>query len=59
MCIKAMQPKGFGIKALQRGKCHIEHRILDGGDFDEPCPQCGDLSLTREEEVHFGQETIQ
>jgi hypothetical protein len=30
-------------------KCRIEHVILDGADYDEPCPACGQKASEREE----------
>lgn len=30
-------------------KCQIEHVILDGADYDEPCPTCGQKASERDE----------
>jgi hypothetical protein len=53
-CAHAMQPKPYGFQsrnsALDVKKCVIEHKILDGGDHDEPCPRCGNVTLDEEEE---------
>lgn len=31
-------------------RCEIQHRILDGAEHGVPCPRCGSVALTDEEE---------
>lgn len=43
-------------------KCKIEHVILDGADYDEPCPRCGQKSSDRDEaaeEIHVDSEVME
>jgi hypothetical protein len=42
-------PAGLSRNLVKR--CKIEHRILDGADHDEPCPRCGCVTLTPEEQT--------
>ena len=47
-CVTAEQPRPAGAKPR---KCKVEFKTLNGGDHDEPCPRCGCVTLTPEEET--------
>ena len=57
-CIKATQPKPHGVRLGKEHQCHIEFRFLDGCDYEEPCPNCGAVTLDEEEERLFEREVI-
>lgn len=39
--LRANKPSGI----VKSRKCKIQHKILDGGDHDQPCPKCGHVPL--------------
>jgi len=45
-CEVAQTPRKRGTRYK---KCRIEHVILDGADYGEPCPKCGQKASDREE----------
>lgn len=56
-CELAQAPR---IKGFIKKKCWIEHVIMDGADYDEPCPKCGQKASERDpEEVEMPVETAQ
>jgi hypothetical protein len=38
-------------------RCEIEHVILDGADYDEPCPKCGQKASDRDDAAEMEPET--
>lgn len=45
-CELAQTPRKRGMRTK---KCQIEHVVLDGADYDEPCPKCGQKASDRED----------
>lgn len=44
-CELAQAPRRIG---YIKKKCRIEYEILDGADYDESCPKCGQKASDRE-----------
>ena len=36
------------MKGYIKKRCRIEHVLLDGADYDEECPRCGEKASDRE-----------
>jgi hypothetical protein len=46
-CELAQAPRRKGFIKL---RCRIEHVLMDGADYDKPCPKCGQKASDREQE---------
>lgn len=46
-------------KRRKSRKCRIEHKLLDGEDYDIPCPQCGSPDAVDAEEREAQEERAQ